>query len=285
MEVQDDKNTTTVVKGAETNHPILMLYGNGNSSRFCNDNSGENVDGNEDQHTQKDGPFEEKKRSTQSESYSIIDQESSAFCVSSQCTTSIKDLKEMLYYYGSVSGKQNNLGRARFTENEAERNEKLKSFEHLSEENTDNDAINEVHGEGISDAKNVCCFDVPTNIAADLKVTNPILQINHAGTLNELTDILSKQKEKKRYHELVVEENKFLKRQVETLMQYIDLREKNIQSAMVQVENEISRSTENEISRSNDESWEYARKHVKSQLSRSRLLSSELCKARNQNQC
>jgi hypothetical protein len=68
-------------------------------------------------------------------------------------------------------------------------------------------------------------------------------------------------------------------------MQYIDLREKNIQSAMVQVENEISRSTENEISRSNDESWEYARKHVKSQLSRSRLLSSELCKARNQNQC
>lgn len=208
MEVQDDKNTTTVVKGAETKHPILMLYGNGNSSRFCNDNSGENVDGNEDQHTQKDGPFEEKKRSTQSESYSIIDQESSAFCVSSQCTTSIKDLKEMMYYYGSVSGKQNNLGRARFTENEAERNEKLKSFEHLSEENTDNDAINEVHGEGISDAKNVCCFDVPTNIAADLKVTNPILQINHAGTLNELTDILSKQKEKKRYHELVVEEVK-----------------------------------------------------------------------------
>ena len=78
--------------------------------------------------------------------------------------------------------------------------------------------------------------------------------------------------------------DKFLKRQVDTLMQYIDLREKDIQSAMVQVENEISRSTKNEISQSN-ESWENARKHVKSQLSKSRLLSSELCKARNQNQC
>ena len=211
MEVQDDKNTTTVVKGAETKHPILMLYGNGNSSRFCNDNSGENVDGNEDQHMQKDVPFEEKKRSTQSESYTVIDQESSAFYVLSQCTTSIRDLKKMLYYSGSASGKQDNFGSARlFTENEAERNEKSNSFEHVSGENTD-DAVNAVHGVGIDDAKKVR-FVVPTHIAADLDsvtevtVTNPKSRINHAGTSNERTDVLLKQKEK--YHELVVEEVK-----------------------------------------------------------------------------
>jgi len=80
----------------------------------------------------------------------------------------------------------------------------------------------------------------------------------------------------------ICQQNKFLKRQVDTLMQYIDLRENDIHSAMVQVENEISRSTETEISRSN-ESLENARKHVKSQLSKSRLLSLELCKTRNEN--
>lgn len=216
MEVRDDKNTTTVVKRAETKHPILMLYGNGNSSRFCNDNTGENVDGNEDQHTQKDVPSEEKEIFKQSESYIVIDQESSAFC-DTQCTTSIRDLRKMLYYSRSVSGNQDNFGSASFTENEAVRNEKSKLFEHVSGENTD-DAVNAVHGVGISDAKKVR-FVVPTNIVADLdsitvtsycdhenKVTNPKSRINHASTSNERTDVLLKQKEKEKYHELVLKE-------------------------------------------------------------------------------
>jgi len=208
MEVLDDKNTKTVVRAA-TKHPILMLHGKGNTSSFCNDNSGENADGNEDQHTQKDVPFEEKKLSKQFESYTVIDEESSAsaFCVSSQCIPKVRDLKKMLYYSRSISGKQDNFGSASFTENEAERNEKSKSCEHVSGEKTD-DAVNAVHGVGISDAKKVR-FDVPATSDCDHgnNVTNPKSRINHTGgTSNERTDALLKQKKKEKYHTLVVEE-------------------------------------------------------------------------------
>jgi len=56
-------------------------------------------------------------------------------------------------------------------------------------------------------------------------------------------------------------------------MHYINSREKDIQSAMAEAENEISQSS--------SESLENAIKLVNSQLSKSKLLSSELCKARS----
>jgi len=216
IDVRDDKNTTTVKRAATTNQSLkTRKKGSIHSPSSCSFSShgysGNNVDGIQDQHTQKDvSSFDEKKISKQSESNIVsADQESSSFCiVSSQFASSLSALKKMLHYSTiTIFGKHDNdnVGGARFTENEAERINKSKSCE--------DDALDAMH-EGISDAKKVRFAAAEDFLDSNVtvtsicdsknKVTNPKSRINRIS--NEQTDAPLPQKEKEKHYALVVEE-------------------------------------------------------------------------------